>query len=66
MGIKMLEISFYLKFNSPKEAFGIRAPIYNGEPDYESIVSEESTGVKIPRVTNTKEEQGKTLVLGKT
>jgi len=62
----MLEISFYLKFNSPKEAFGIRAPIYNGEPDYESIVSEESTGVKIPRVTNTKEEQGKTLVLGKT
>ncbi|OQE13974.1 hypothetical protein PENSTE_c040G06877 [Penicillium steckii] len=59
----MLEISFYIKFNSPKEAFGIRAPIYNGEPEYEAIVSEESTGVKIPRVTNTKEEQGKTLVL---
>lgn len=61
----MLEISFYIKFKSPKEAFGIRAPIYNRDPDYESIVSEEATGEKIPRLTNTTEEQGKTLVLGK-
>lgn len=49
-----------------KEAFGIhgRAAVFNGDPNYENIVSEEASGKHISRLPNTSQEQGKALVLG--
>ncbi|PKX96275.1 NADPH oxidase family protein [Aspergillus novofumigatus IBT 16806] len=64
----ILEMSFYVEYKTiagKGRPFGDhhRATIYNGFPDYDSIISTEATGEHIERVSNTQEERGKLLVL---
>jgi hypothetical protein len=61
-------MSFYVEYKTKAgkgRPFGDhhRATIYNGFPDYDSIISTEATGEHIERVSNTQEERGKLLVL---
>lgn len=63
-------MSFYVTSESELEngkPFGNhrRAIIYNTLPDYEKIVSAETSGDYITRLPNTQEERGKLLVIGK-
>lgn len=64
----ILEMSFYAEYKTKAgkaRPFGVhhRATIYNGFPDYDSIISTEATGEHIERVSNSREERGKLLVL---
>lgn len=65
---QILEMSFYAEYKTKAgkaRPFGVhhRATIYNGFPDYDSIISTEATGEHIERVSNSREERGKLLVL---
>jgi hypothetical protein len=65
---QILEISFYVESSTAgKRTFGNhnRAVLYNGIPDYERIISAEASGDFVSSVTNTEEERGRTLVLGR-
>ncbi|GKZ54467.1 hypothetical protein AnigIFM49718_010280 [Aspergillus niger] len=64
----ILEMSFYVEFNSTAgkgRLFGEhrRATIYNGVPNYDSIISAEASGEHIDRISNNHEEIGKSLVI---
>ncbi|KAH2388641.1 hypothetical protein KXW70_006590 [Aspergillus fumigatus] len=58
----ILEMSFYAEYKTKAgkaRPFGVhhRATIYNGFPDYDSIISTEATGEHIERVSNSREER---------
>lgn len=62
-------MSFYVEYNSTAgkgRLFGEhrRATIYNGVPNYDSIISAEASGEHIDRISNNHEEIGKLLVIG--
>jgi hypothetical protein len=61
-------MSFYVEYKTKAvkgKPFGEhhRATIYNGFPDYNSIISIEASGEHIDRVSDSQEERGKLLVL---
>ncbi|GFF98653.1 metalloreductase, putative [Aspergillus udagawae] len=60
----ILEMSFYVEYKSKaRKGRPFRdhhwATIYNGFPDYNSIISTEASGEHIERVSNSQEERGK-------
>ncbi|KAJ5178970.1 hypothetical protein N7492_002180 [Penicillium capsulatum] len=63
-------MSFYVASNQMIEhgkPFGQhrRATVFNGKPRYDEIISEEASGRKIKRLTNTHETRGEVLVMGR-
>jgi hypothetical protein len=64
---KILQISIYVESaKDDGESFGEhnRAFRYQGKPNYSQIISAESAGDYIERISNAQEEIGETLVLG--
>ncbi|KAJ5640274.1 uncharacterized protein N7484_008136 [Penicillium longicatenatum] len=64
-------MSFYVVSNQMIEhgkPFGQhrRATVYNGNPRYDEIISEEASGRNIKRLASTHEARGEVLVMGKT
>jgi hypothetical protein len=66
---KILKMSFYVTAGrvENKRPFGKhgRATLFKGYPNYRDIISAEASGDYIARVSNSQEEQGKLLVMGK-